>query len=96
MATNPTSDEEIVLETNDKIEKDDSNDNSLFHLLEGRWTFWYTHRPTTLRNAAVNYDSCLKKLGLLKKINFIEKKNIFFFFKVHLVQLKNFGAIIII
>jgi ribosome-associated toxin RatA of RatAB toxin-antitoxin module len=65
--TNPTSDEETTLETNDKIEnssliKDENNDN-LFHLLEGRWTFWYTHRPTTFRNSAVNYDSCLKKLG---------------------------------
>ncbi len=63
MAINPTSDEEIILEINDKIEKDDHND-SPFHSLEGRWTFWYTHRPTTFRNTAINYDSCLKKLGL--------------------------------
>jgi ribosome-associated toxin RatA of RatAB toxin-antitoxin module len=65
MATN---DEEIALETNDKIENSlvikDENNDSPFHLLEGRWTFWYTHRPTTFRNTAINYDSCLKKLGL--------------------------------
>jgi hypothetical protein len=72
MATNPTSDEEIVSETNDKTEdssltKDENNianSDSPFNLLEGRWTYWYTHRPTTFRNSAVNYDSCLKKLGL--------------------------------
>lgn len=60
-----TSDEEIALETNDESENLSSiKDDSPFHLLEGRWTFWYTHRPTTFRNTAVNYDSCLKKLGL--------------------------------
>ena len=69
MATNTGSDEEVALETNEKIEdtpstKEEITDNSPFHLLEGRWTFWYTHRPTTFRNSAVNYDSCLKKLGL--------------------------------
>ncbi|CAF1450305.1 unnamed protein product [Adineta steineri] len=76
MATNSASDEEIVLETNDKIEnssltKDENNiinSDSPFHLLEGRWTFWYTHRPTTFRNSAVNYDSCLKKLGTFGSI----------------------------
>jgi hypothetical protein len=71
MATNSISDGEITPETNDKTEnlsstKDESNilvGDSLFHLLDGRWTFWYTHRPTTFRNSSVNYDSCLKKLG---------------------------------
>jgi translation initiation factor 4E len=77
MATNPASDEEIALETNDKIEdfsstKDEHSD-SPFHLLEGRWTFWYTHRPTTFRNSAVNYDSCLKKLGLFENFLFNDK-----------------------
>lgn len=66
-----THDEEITSETIDKTENlpltnDETNslskDNS-FHLLEGRWTFWYTHRPTTFRNSSVNYDSCLKKVG---------------------------------
>ncbi|CAF0762428.1 unnamed protein product [Didymodactylos carnosus] len=33
------------------------------HSLECRYTFWFTHRPTTFRNSALNYDSCLKKLG---------------------------------
>jgi hypothetical protein len=72
MATNSGSDEEITPEINDKPEnssltKDEHNvinSDSPFNLLEGRWTFWYTHRPTTFRNSAVNYDSCLKKLGL--------------------------------
>ncbi len=72
MATNTMSDGEIAPENNDKTEsssttKDESNiviSDSPFHLLEGRWTFWYTHRPTTFRNSSVNYDSCLKKLGL--------------------------------
>ncbi|CAF2705780.1 unnamed protein product [Rotaria sp. Silwood2] len=76
MSTNPINDEEITSETNDKIENssltnDENNFNnkdSLFHLLEGRWTFWYTHRPTTFRNTAVNYDSCLKKLGTFGSI----------------------------
>jgi hypothetical protein len=71
MATNTMSDGEIAPENNDKTEssptiKDESNiamSDSPFHLLEGRWTFWYTHRPTTFRNSSVNYDSCLKKLG---------------------------------
>jgi hypothetical protein len=72
MATNKMSDEEIAPENNnDKTEsssltKDESHiaiSDSLFHLLDGRWTFWYTHRPTTFRNSSVNYDSCLKKLG---------------------------------
>ncbi len=71
MATNATNDGEIALENNDKTEsssstKDETNvvaSDSLFHLLDGRWTFWYTHRPTTFRNSSVNYDSCLKKLG---------------------------------
>lgn len=69
MATNTPSDEETTLDSNDQMEnspsptKEELND-SPFHLLEGRWTFWYTHRPTTLRNTAVNYDSYLKKLGL--------------------------------
>jgi hypothetical protein len=71
MATNAMSDGEITPEINDKNEnlssiKDESNivvGDSLFHLLDGRWTFWYTHRPTTFRNSSVNYDSCLKKLG---------------------------------
>ena len=73
MATNSESDEELTPEINDKTEsssliKDENNiinSDSPFNLLEGRWTFWYTHRPTTFRNSAVNYDSCLKKLGLL-------------------------------
>jgi hypothetical protein len=71
MATHTMSDEENALEDNDKIEdlsptKEENPLNlsdSAFHLLEGRWTFWYTHRPTTFRNSSVNYDSCLKKLG---------------------------------
>ncbi len=71
MATNAISDGEITPENNDKTEsssstKDENNvvvGDSLFHLLDGRWTFWYTHRPTTFRNSSVNYDSCLKKLG---------------------------------
>lgn len=75
MATNATSDGEITPELNEQTEsisspstKEESNvviGDSLFHLLDGRWTFWYTHRPTTFRNSSVNYDSCLKKLGLL-------------------------------
>jgi len=72
MATNPTSDGEIAPETTEKSEsstsvKEENNvvvGDSLFHLLDGRWTFWFTHRPTTFRNSSVNYDSCLKKLGL--------------------------------
>ena len=76
MATNTMSDGEIAPENNDKTEgssttKDESNiviSDSPFHLLEGRWTFWYTHRPTTFRNSSVNYDSCLKKLGLFSCI----------------------------
>ena len=77
MATNaPGSDEETILESNDQTEtssltKEESSD-SPFHLLEGRWTFWYTHRPTTFRNSSVNYDSCLKKLG-----SFFYRKNVF-------------------
>jgi hypothetical protein len=71
MTTHALSDGETTPDTNDKIEnssltKDESNivvGDSLFHLLDGRWTFWYTHRPTTFRNSSVNYDSCLKKLG---------------------------------
>jgi ribosome-associated toxin RatA of RatAB toxin-antitoxin module len=71
MATNTINDGEIASENNDTIEntsstKDENNvvvSDSPFHLLEGRWTFWYTHRPTTFRNSSVNYDSCLKKLG---------------------------------
>jgi hypothetical protein len=79
MTTNTASDEEIALETNEKIEdgsstKDEtSSDSSPFHLLEGRWTFWYTHRPTTFRNSAVNYDSCLKKLGLFNLRIFLRR-----------------------
>ncbi|CAF1254021.1 unnamed protein product [Adineta ricciae] len=74
---NAASDEEIALETTDKTENTSSptkdvnnisNSDSPFHLLEGRWTFWYTHRPTTFRNSAVNYDSCLKKLGTFGSI----------------------------
>ncbi|CAM2703718.1 unnamed protein product [Rotaria socialis] len=72
MATNTIDDGEIALENNDKTEestsppKDECNvalSDTPFHLLESRWTFWYTHRPTTFRNSSVNYDSCLKKLG---------------------------------
>jgi hypothetical protein len=71
MATNTISDGEITPEINEKTEslsstKEENNvvvGDSLFHLLDGRWTFWYTHRPTTFRNSSLNYDSCLKKLG---------------------------------
>ena len=72
MATNALSDGEITPELNEKSEsacsstKEENNivvGDSLFHLLDGRWTFWYTHRPTTFRNSSANYDSCLKKLG---------------------------------
>ncbi len=71
MATNTINDGEIASENNATLEstsstKDENNvvvSDSPFHLLEGRWTFWYTHRPTTFRNSSVNYDSCLKKLG---------------------------------
>ena len=75
MATNSASDGEITPELNEQTEnisssstKEESNiviGDTLFHLLDGRWTFWYTHRPTTFRNSSVNYDSCLKRLGLL-------------------------------
>ncbi|CAF1262509.1 unnamed protein product [Rotaria sordida] len=77
MATNTINDGEIALENNDKIEssspppKDESSviiSDTPFHLLEGRWTFWYTHRPTTFRNSSINYDSCLKKLGTFGSI----------------------------
>ncbi|CAF3101988.1 unnamed protein product [Rotaria socialis] len=76
MAANPISDEEIMSETNDKLENSSltndennvQNQDDSFNLLEGRWTFWYTHRPTTFRNSAVNYDSCLKKLGTFGSI----------------------------
>ena len=76
MATNALSDGEITPETTEKIEnlsstKDENNlvvDDTLFHLLDGRWTFWYTHRPTTFRNSSINYDSCLKKLGTFGSI----------------------------
>ena len=74
IVTSPSqfTDGEILSEENEKIEdtstsKEESpaiTDESPYHLLEGRWTFWYTHRPTTFRNSSVNYDSCLKKLGL--------------------------------
>ncbi|CAF2144529.1 unnamed protein product [Rotaria magnacalcarata] len=72
MATNTMDDGEVALENNDKTEESTSPPKDEckvalsdipFHLLESRWTFWYTHRPTTLRNSSVNYDSCLKKLG---------------------------------
>ena len=72
MATNTTNDGEIAVENNDKTEltsttikeeNDVPTSDTPFHLLEGRWTFWYTHRPTTFRNSSINYDSCLKKLG---------------------------------
>jgi hypothetical protein len=46
-----------------KEENSSVSDDGSCHLLEGRWTFWYTHRPTTFRNSLANYDSCLKKLG---------------------------------
>ena len=66
-----TKEEEVALEDNEKSENSTiaKEENSVsindtpFHLLEGRWTFWYTHRPTTFRNSSINYDSCLKKLG---------------------------------
>lgn len=72
--TNQNDDEiEIINEEVEKIDqeilspgKDETVtgvDDSSCHLLEGRWTFWFTHRPTTFRNSSVNYDSCLKKLG---------------------------------
>ncbi len=71
MAANAVSDGEITPEITEKSEsstsiKEENNvviGDSLFHLLDGRWTFWYTHRPTTFRNSSINYDSCLKKLG---------------------------------
>lgn len=71
MATNAINDGDISPENNDKTEmtsspKEESNSTTSdtpFHLLEGRWTFWYTHRPTSFRNSSMNYDSCLKKLG---------------------------------
>ena len=62
------------------LNKDESPavaDDSSYHLLEGRWTFWYTHRPTTLRNSSINYDSCLKKLGLSPLVH--RPGNSFFF-----------------
>lgn len=63
------SDGEIQLEANEKLESPSAiSSDSLFHLLDGRWTFWYTHRPTTFRNSSVNYDSCLKKLGTFGSI----------------------------
>ena len=64
-ASNSPSDEELPVESS--TEKSDVSD-TCFHLLEGRWTFWYTHRPTTFRNSALNYDSCLKKLGTFGSI----------------------------
>ena len=81
-----TNEEEITTpETPDKEKIDDSpstkdesnmsDSNSSFHLLEGRWTFWYTHRPTTFRNSSVNYDSCLKKLGLHSSARISLSKN---------------------
>ena len=96
--SNAASDEEIVLETTEKTENttspttDDnniSNSDSPFHLLEGRWTFWYTHRPTTFRNSAVNYDSCLKKLGLFSQLDFdpfVFLNDFILFTQAHLVQ----------
>jgi hypothetical protein len=71
MAANAVSDGETTPEITEKSEsstsiKEENNvviGDSLFHLLDGRWSFWYTHRPTTLRNSSINYDSCLKKLG---------------------------------
>ncbi|CAF0742110.1 unnamed protein product [Adineta ricciae] len=54
--------EKIDNSSSTKDESNMSDSDSSFHLLEGRWTFWYTHRPTTFRNSSVNYDSCLKKL----------------------------------
>jgi hypothetical protein len=71
MATNTMSDGETTPDIIEKTEsststKEENNltvGDNLFHLLDGRWTFWYTHRPTTFRNSSVNYDSCLKKLG---------------------------------
>lgn len=76
MASSSMSDGELSSETSEKIEtppsaKEEGNlmvGDTLFHLLDGRWTFWYTHRPTTLRNSSVNYDSCLKKLGTFGSI----------------------------
>lgn len=72
MSTDPINDEEITLDASDKMDSpsltnteiNSTSSDGSYHLLEGRWTFWYTHRPTTFRNSAVNYDSCLKKLGL--------------------------------
>lgn len=88
MATNTISDGEITPELNEKPEsasssiKEESNivvGDSLFHLLDGRWTFWYTHRPTTFRNSSANYDSCLKKLGLFSSILSSHQSSSFFF-----------------
>lgn len=71
------------------LNKDESlavADDSSYHLLEGRWTFWYTHRPTTLRNSSINYDSCLKKLGSsLRPSSILEK--------AFSVRLGSFGSI---
>jgi len=66
-----STDNETMNEEHEKIETSPANkedsptsvDENSCHLLEGRWTFWYTHRPTTFRNSSINYDSCLKKLG---------------------------------
>jgi len=88
MASNSASDEEITPEINDKTESpsitkeenNTGNSDSLFHLLEGRWTFWYTHRPTTFRNSAVNYDSCLKKLGVFS-FNLLNRLKNFFLYR---------------
>jgi len=94
MATNAINDGEITPENNDKTEsssltKDESNivvGDSLFHLLDGRWTFWYTHRPTTFRNSSVNYDSCLKKLG-----SFV--RSVFYILFDKIFYLGTFGSI---
>ena len=63
--TDEDDDNETVIEhsSSPKDESHESVNDSSYHLFEGRWTFWYTHRPTTFRNSSVNYDSCLKRLG---------------------------------
>lgn len=103
MATNAISDGEITPELNEKAEsasssstKEDSNivvGDSLFHLLDGRWTFWYTHRPTTFRNSSANYDSCLKKLGSFFPSRILSLR--IDRFQVHSVRSKNSGATMI-
>ena len=73
----PIDDEELIFESTDKLDDNTSiiiKDDNLFNLLENRWTFWYTHRPTTFRNSAIDYDSCLKKLGIL----FLNYFNLYF------------------